>query len=136
VGEWRRENRAPVSFIALGERIPQATKTTESRQELAADFARSVVAAARELCCNRRREERGNPDRWVPVGSEWSRVSRGNGVGWRGEGFWWAEFGTEAQLGVQYPFSFISYFLFSLFKFNLNSDLIQTFWPFLTILYL
>jgi hypothetical protein len=34
---------------------------------------------------------------------------------------------TKAQLGVQYPFSFISYFLFSLFKFNLNSDLIQTF---------
>jgi hypothetical protein len=33
------------------------------------------------------------------------------------------------------PFSFF-HFLFSLFKFNLNSDLIQTFWPFITILYL
>jgi hypothetical protein len=28
-----------------------------------------------------------------------------------------------------FPFSFISYFLFSLFEFNLNSDLIQPFGP-------
>jgi hypothetical protein len=63
-----------------------------------------------------------------------SRRGLAEEVGCAGEGFWWAEFGTEAQLGVQYLF-FISYFLFSLFKFNLNSDLIQTFWPFLTILY-
>jgi hypothetical protein len=87
VGEWRRENRAPVSIIAPGERIPQATKTTESRQELAADFARSVAAAARKFCCNRRREEGGSPDRWVPhvgavrVGFKWAaRATSSSGL--------------------------------------------------------
>ena len=49
-------------------------------------------------------------------------------VGCAGEGFWWAEFGTEAQLGVQYPFSF--YFLFPFlpfqiqFEFRSNSNLL------------
>jgi hypothetical protein len=49
-------------------------------------------------------------------------------VGCAGEGFWWAESGTEAQLGVQYPFSF--YFLFPFlpfqiqFEFRSNSNLL------------
>jgi hypothetical protein len=39
----------------------------------------------------------------------------------------WAKLRGPGPVVRFFPFSFISHFLFSLFKFNLNSDLIQTF---------